>query len=384
MRWVLPDYLRDELPPAAEHLERLRRELLDFFRLHGYQLVAPPLIEFLSSLIVGGGEDLRLRTFELTDQLSGRTLGVRADITPQAARIDAHLLNRRGVTRLCYCGPVLHTLPASLTATREPLQLGAELYGHAGVEADIEIIRLLATALERARLPAVRIDVGHMGLFRALTEGVAPERAEALFELLQTKDAAGIEEMLAEMRDALDAERADSLRALLGLYGGVEVLAAARARLAPLPAVVRALDELEALAAALADLPLGFDLADLRGYHYHTGVMFAAYGADHPSALALGGRYDGLGAAFGRARPATGFSIDLRELIARLPLAPLPGAILAPTVGDEALEAVVAQLREAGQAVVRELPGHPLDEWREAGCDRRLVRRAGHWVVEPL
>lgn len=221
MRWVLPDYLRDELPPAAEHLERLRRELLDLFRLHGYQLVAPPLIEFLSSLIVGGGEDLRLRTFELTDQLSGRTLGVRADITPQVARIDAHLLNRRGVTRLCYCGPVLHTLPASLTATREPLQLGAELYGHAGVEADIEIIRLLATALERARLPAVRIDVGHMGLFRALTEGVAPERAEALFELLQAKDSAGLEEALAEMEDTLDAERAASLRALPGLYGGM-------------------------------------------------------------------------------------------------------------------------------------------------------------------
>ncbi|MFC4487488.1 ATP phosphoribosyltransferase regulatory subunit [Tepidiphilus baoligensis] len=384
MRWVLPDYLRDELPPAAEHLERLRRDLLDLFRLHGYQLVAPPLIEFLSSLIVGGEEDLRLRTFGLTDQLSGQTMGVRADITPQVARIDAHLLNRRGVTRLCYCGPVLHTLPASLTATREPLQLGAELYGHGGVEADIEIIRLLATALERARLPAVRIDVGHMGLFRALTEGMDHERAEALFELLQAKDSAGIENFLATTGAEIDEARAVSLCALPGLYGGIEVLSLARSRLAPLPAVVRALEELEALAEALADLPLGFDLADLRGYHYHTGVMFAAYGANHPSALALGGRYDGLGAAFGRARPATGFSIDLRELIARLPLAPLPGAILAPAVDDEALEAVVAQLREAGQAVVRELPGHPLEEWREAGCDRCLVRRAGQWVVEPL
>lgn len=384
MRWVLPDYLRDELPPAAEHLERLRRDLLDLFRLHGYQLVAPPLIEFLSSLIVGGEEDLRLRTFGLTDQLSGQTMGVRADITPQVARIDAHLLNRRGVTRLCYCGPVLHTLPASLTATREPLQLGAELYGHGGVEADIEIIRLLATALERARLPAVRIDVGHMGLFRALTEGMDHERAEALFELLQAKDSAGIENFFATTGAEIDEARAVSLCALPGLYGGIEVLSLARSRLAPLPAVVRALEELEALAEALADLPLGFDLADLRGYHYHTGVMFAAYGANHPSALALGGRYDGLGAAFGRARPATGFSIDLRELIARLPLAPLPGAILAPAVDDEALEAVVAQLREAGQAVVRELPGHPLEEWREAGCDRRLVRRAGQWVVEPL
>ncbi|MDD2408350.1 MAG: ATP phosphoribosyltransferase regulatory subunit [Tepidiphilus sp.] len=384
MRWVLPDYLRDELPPAAEHLERLRRDLLDLFRLHGYQLVAPPLIEFLSSLIVGGEEDLRLRTFGLTDQLSGQTMGVRADITPQVARIDAHLLNRRGVTRLCYCGPVLHTLPASLTATREPLQLGAELYGHGGVEADIEIIRLLATALERARLPAVRIDVGHMGLFRALTEGMDHERAEALFELLQAKDSAGIENFLATTGAEIDEARAVSLCALPGLYGGIEVLSLARSRLALLPAVVRALDELEALAEALADLPLGFDLADLRGYHYHTGVMFAAYGADHPSALALGGRYDGLGAVFGRARPATGFSIDLRELIARLPLVPLPGAILAPAVDDEALEAVVAQLREAGQAVVRELPGHPLEEWREAGCDRRLVQRAGQWVVEPL
>ncbi len=381
MRWVLPDHIQDALPAEADKIERLRRRLLDAFRSHGYQLVVPPLLEYLDSLTTGAGQDLKLRTFKLVDQLSGRTMGVRADMTPQVARIDAHLLNRRGVSRLCYCGSVLHTLPSTLTATREPLQLGAELYGHAGLEADIEIIRLLAEVMRLAEVPASRIDLGHVGLFRVLAAraGMVPGREEELFDLLQAKDLPDLRELVAGVAEPVRS----ALLALPGLYGGAEVLDEARACLPDDAEIRAALDDLSRLAAALGDLPISFDLADLRGYHYHSGVVFAAYGGGSPAALALGGRYDRIGEAFGRGRPATGFSLDLRELAVRLADPVQPGAILAPADGDAALAAVVAQLRSRGEVVMTELPGHD-GSWNEAGCDRQLIRREGRWTVESL
>ena len=382
MRWVLPDHIQDALPSDAHQLETLRRRLLDAFRVRGYQLVMPPLLEYLDSLTTGAGRDLALRTFTLVDQLSGRTMGVRADMTPQVTRIDAHLLNRQGVSRLCYCGSVLHTLPSTLTATREPLQLGAELYGHAGIEADVEILRLLAEVLRLAEVPASRIDIGHVGIFHALAAraGLVPGREEELFGLLQAKDVPELRRVLADV-----AEPARSaLLALPELYGGPEVLDEAAARLPQDAEITALLDELRQLAAALADLPVSFDLADLRGYHYHSGVVFAAYGADSPAALALGGRYDRVGKAFGRARPAVGFSLDLRELVWRLPAATaMAGAVLAPLDADAALAEEVAVLRARGEIVVTALPGHD-GTWNEAGCDRQLVKRGDRWAVVSL
>lgn len=381
MRWVLPDHIQDALPAEAERLERLRRLLLDAFRAHGYQLVVPPLLEYLDSLTTGAGQDLKLRTFKLVDQLSGRTMGVRADMTPQVARIDAHLLNRTGVSRLCYCGSVLHTLPSTLTATREPLQLGAELYGHAGLAADLEMIRLLAEVMRLAEVPASRIDLGHVGLFRALAAraGLVPEREEALFDLLQAKDIPDLQALLADVVEPLRS----ALLALPGLYGGPEVLEVAAGRLPDFAEIRIALDDLRQLAAKLGDLPISFDLADLRGYHYHSGVVFAAYGDRSPAALALGGRYDLVGAAFGRGRPATGFSVDLRELALRLGGSNMPGGILAPDDDDTGLQTLIATLRAQGEVVMTALPGHD-GTWKEAGCDRHLVRRDGRWAVEAL
>ncbi|HNB05493.1 ATP phosphoribosyltransferase regulatory subunit [Thauera sp.] len=382
MRWVLPDHIQDALPSDAHRLESLRRRLLDAFRLRGYQLVMPPLLEYLDSLTTGAGKDLELRTFKLVDQLSGRSMGVRADMTPQVTRIDAHLLNRRGVSRLCYCGSVLHTLPSTLTGTREPLQLGAELYGHAGIEADVEILRLLAEVLRLAEVPASRIDIGHVGLFHALAAraGLVPGREEELFDLLQAKDVPELRRMLADVSEPARS----ALLALPELYGGPEVLAEAAARLPQDAEIAGPLAELRQLADALGDLPVSFDLADLRGYHYHSGVVFAAYGAESPAALALGGRYDRVGQAFGRARPATGFSLDLRELAWHLPTPAAPaGAVLAPPDDDAGLTSEVSALRARGEIVMVALPGHE-GTWNEAGCDRQLVKRGDRWAVVPL
>lgn len=382
MRWVLPDHIQDALPSDAHRLESLRRRLLDAFRLRGYQLVIPPLLEYLDSLTTGAGKDLELRTFKLVDQLSGRSMGVRADMTPQVTRIDAHLLNRRGVSRLCYCGSVLHTLPSTLTGTREPLQLGAELYGHAGIEADVEILRLLAEVLRLAEVPASRIDIGHVGLFHALAAraGLVPGREEELFGLLQAKDVPELRRVLADVPEPARG----ALLALPELYGGPEVLAEAAARLPQDAEIAGPLAELRQLAEALGDLPVSFDLADLRGYHYHSGVVFAAYGAESPAALALGGRYDRVGEAFGRARPATGFSLDLRELAWHLPTPAAPaGAVLAPPGDDAGLATEISVLRARGEIVVVELPGHE-GTWNEAGCDRQLVKRGDRWAIVPL
>jgi ATP phosphoribosyltransferase regulatory subunit len=311
MKWVLPEYVEDILPAEAMRIERLRRAILDLFFAHDYELVMPPLLEYMDSLLTGTGHDLELRTFKVVDQISGKTMGVRADITPQVARIDAHLLNRKGVTRLCYCGSVLHTRPAAPGATREPIQVGAEIYGNAAVDADLEIQKLLCEALKLAKLSDLRLDVGHVAVFRSIAHAakLGAELEGRLFEALQKKD-------LPELRSLskkFDAKTRAALLLLPELYGGAEVLDAAEKKLPNLPELAKALNTLRALAKA-CPVPVSFDLAELRGYHYHSGVVFDAYCAGVTGPVARGGRYDEVGKAFGRARPATGFSIDLRSV----------------------------------------------------------------------
>ena len=378
--WLLPEYVEDVLPPEAEAIEALRAALLELFRVHGYELVMPPMLEYMDSLLTGTGHDLDLQTFKLIDQLSGRTMGLRADMTPQAARIDAHLLNRAGVTRLCYCGSVLHAQPRGLTATREPLQIGAEIYGHAGIESDVEIQRLLRATLARCGLSELRLDLGHVGVFRAIVRrgGVSPELEEELLAVLQAKDSGGI----AKLAAGLGAETRAALLQLPRLYGGADVIATAKSMLPAYPEIKAALDELAALVAD-DGMAIGIDLADLRGYHYHSGVVFAAYCAGLPSAVALGGRYDEVGKAFGRARPATGFSMDLREIARIAPRPPKAKGILAPCVSDAALASRIEALRAVGEVVVADLPGHE-GARAELGCDRRLVLKQGRWEIEAL
>jgi len=382
--WLLPEAIEDVLPTEAWHLETLRRRLLDEFHRHGYEFVIPPLLEYVESLLTGSARDLDLRTFKLVDQLSGRTMGIRADIAPQAARIDAHLLNRKGVTRLCYCDSVLHTLPAGLTTTRQPLQIGAELYGHAGSEADAEMLRLLARALHLSGVATMRIDVGHVGVFRALAAaaGLEAELELDLFGALQAKDQPSLRELVAAVAEPYRS----ALLALPECYGGIEALAQAEKRLPALPEIRQALSDLRALTNSVNDLPLSFDLADLRGLHYHSGIVFAAYCAAHPGAIALGGRYDKVGKAFGRSRAATGFSLDLRELARLSPCPEIRRAILAPspsnTGEDLGLQELIEELRGTGEVVINALPGHDAAEWAESGCDRRLVRRDGNWKIE--
>ena len=310
--WLLPENIADVLPSEARKIEELRRRLLDRFRSYGYELVMPPMLEYLESLLTSGGSDLNLRTFKLVDQFSGRTLGLRADITPQVSRIDAHLLNRQGVTRLCYAGNVLHTRPRGLHATREQIQIGAEIYGHAGLEADLEIQTLMLDSLHLAGLTKVRLDLCHAGVLAALLElePAAASLGEALFEALASKDVPRLNELTAHLGQV----PREALRALPSLYGDASVLDTARGRLPNLPVIARALDDLAFLAAQANGAELMIDLADLRGYAYHSGVMFSAYVDGVPNAVARGGRYDDVGLAYGRARPATGFSLDLREV----------------------------------------------------------------------
>lgn len=380
--WLLPEYIEDILPEEALRVERLRRLILDDFAMHGYELVMPPLLEYVDSLLTGTGHDLDLQTFKLVDQLSGRMLGIRADITPQVARIDAHLLNRSGVARLCYAGSVLRTRPDGLTRSREPLQIGAEIYGHAGIESDIEVQRLLLRALQLAGVREISLDIGHVAVFRALLRraGVSGELESELFQAMQSKDAPAI----AALARGLDRVTRAALAVLPGLYGGPEVLARARRLLPALPEIRAALRDLAALSRQFADLGhiRSFDLGELRGYHYHSGVVFAAYAKDRPNALAQGGRYDEVGKAFGRARPATGFSMDLRELAAAGGGIPRRSRVLAPwRPADRALQQRIAGLRGRGIVVVEELPGHGRQR-SELGCDRVLVFRKGRWVIQ--
>ena len=380
MNWLLPEHLADALPREATQIESLRRRLLDHFYVHGYELVMPPLLEYLDSLLSGAGRDLDLRTFKIVDQLSGRTMGVRADMTPQVARIDAHLLNRQGVSRLCYCDSVLHTLPASMTATREPVQAGAELYGFAGMAADLEIIRLMADSLHACGLRDFRIDAGHVGVFKGLLAGagLSAELEAQLFSAMQGKDVPA----LAELVSGLPDELGKALVALPSLYGGREVLARARAVLPARSGIIEALAALEQVVEAAGDLPIAFDLADLRGYHYHSGIVFAAYTHGFAGAIALGGRYDGVGQAFGRARPATGFSLDLRELARLVPACGEVEAIRAPADNDPVLLAKISEQRRLGQMVIRQLPGELAIEGPR--CTRQFVRQGADWVLAPV
>jgi ATP phosphoribosyltransferase regulatory subunit len=382
--WLLPEHIADVLPAQARRIEEFRRGLLDRARGYGFELIAPPLLEHLDSLLSGTGHELDLKTFKLVDQLSGRTLGLRADTTPQAARIDAHLLNRQGVTRLCYCGPVLHTRAAALSS-REPLQFGAEIFGHAGLEADLEVQELALDALQAAGIDGLVIDVADARVVRGVLAGLPIDaaRLEQVVAALSSKDAAAV----ADLSQGFPAAARDALRALLGLYGGVEVLERARRELPQRGLITQALDDLQWLAEHLQRdhraVRVGFDLSDLSGYAYYSGTRFAIYGAASSDALARGGRYDEVGAVFGRRRPAVGFSLDLKALSEHAPESAPASAVRAPWGEDRALRAAVRGLREAGQTVLCVLPGHE-HEAQEFDCDRELVCVGGEWVVRAL
>lgn len=382
--WALPEYIEDILPVEAACIERLRRRILDLFRRHGYELVMPPLLEYVDSLLTGTGYDLDLQTFKLVDQLSGRMLGVRADITPQVARIDAHLLNRKGVTRLCYSGSVLHTLPSGMNRSREPLQIGAELYGHSGIESDFEIQRLMMKALDAAKIRRCYLEIGHVAIFRSVIRrgGVGTELEGELFRATQAKDLPALRGLVR----GLPPPTRKALMILPELYGEADIITRAGKLLPDYPEIRAALTALRALSRELRDVARVrcFDLAELRGYHYHSGVVFAAYAEGRSNALALGGRYDEVGKAFGRARPATGFSMDLRELSSASPNDSGKAGVLAPyRPGDAALRRTVEALRMRGEVVIDDLPGHAGTR-NELSCNRRLEKRKGKWVLEKL
>lgn len=383
--WVLPDHVADVLPSEARHIEELRRELLDTARGFGYELVMPPLLEHLESLLTGTGEALDLQTFKLVDQLSGRTLGLRADTTPQVARIDAHLLGRTSLSRLCYCGPVLHTRPARPHATREPLQLGAEIYGHAGPEADLEILQLALDCLEASRAGGLQVDLADARIVNRLLQDPALSAVQrhAIHAALATKDASALAVLCADLAPDLR----DGLLALVDLYGDIGVLDRAAERLPAHPEIVQALSQLRWLAEQIPGVAVSFDLGDSRGYAYYSGMRFAIYAKGASDALARGGRYDGVGAVFGhrieRDRPAVGFSLDLKELVAAVSPLPLRAAIRAPWGPSLTLRSAIVGLRSRGETVVCVLPGHE-SEIDEFHCDRELIEAAGQWVVQAL
>ncbi len=388
--WLLPEGIEELLPPQAAQLERLRRTLLDCYRSWGYELVMPPFVEYLESLLTGTGGDLELQTFKIIDPLTGRLMGLRADMTPQAARIDAHQLRRNAPVRLCYLGTVLRTHPEGFSGSRAPLQVGAELYGHDGIESDLEIIELTLETLAVTQVCNPHIDLGHVGIFRGLTRqaGLSQQAETRLFDALQRKAVPEIGELLSDSQ--AQPAVAAMLARLASLNGGDEVFAEARSALAAAAQPVQnALVELETIAQMLRqrypDLPLHFDLAELRGYKYQTGIVFAAFVPGHGQEVARGGRYDDIGQVFGRARSATGFSADLKTLVS-LSAAPdmKPEAgVMAPAEDDPGLRTKVRELRAAGKRVVFALPGQTASA-AEMGCDRQLVARSGSWTVVPL
>ena len=383
--WLLPEHIADVLPAQARHIEELRRSLTDVARTYGCELVIPPLLEHIESLLSGTGRALDLKTFKLVDQLSGRTLGLRADSTPQVARIDAHLLNRAGVTRLCYCGPVLHALPSGMSSTREPLQFGAEIYGHAGLEADLEVQDLALDCLRTGGLSGVMLDLGDARIVRSVLAGVMVDgqRLVEVYAALAAKDAA----TLRDLTVGFPHEARDGLQTLVALYGGDEVIEQARRLLPKRPLLSAALADLQWLAehvrSAHPEVNVAFDLADIGGNGYYSGARFTAYVAGSTNAIARGGRYDEVGAVFGRNRPAVGFSLDLKELAALAPTRPLHAAIRAPWAEDTTLREAIRRLRDSGETVVGMLPGHE-HEGQEFACDRELALLAGQWTVRAV
>ncbi len=379
--WLLPENIADVLPSEARKIEELRRVLLDNFRCYGYELVMPPLLEYIESLLTGAGQDMDLRTFKLVDQISGRTMGVRADMTTQVARIDAHLLNRQSVTRLCYAGSVLHTRPSGLHATREPLQIGGEIYGHAGLEADAEIQELVLASLALANISEVRLDLCHVGVLRALLDSdpVAKRHETEIFGLLQAKDVPALKELTKDFQPIVRQALLD----LPNLYGDKAIIQKAREILPKLDGIALALDELAYLVDLAGSAIVTVDLADLRGYHYHSGVMFNAFVPGLPNAVARGGRYDHVGEAFGRARPATGFSLDLRELARLMPLAERKDAVLAPWSQDPALRKKIMELRQSGHVVIQNLPGHE-NEQDEFACTSTIEFDGSQWILKTV
>ena len=392
-RWLLPEGIEEVFPRESARIESLRRKVLDLFAAWGYRMVIPPLVEFLDSLLVGTGHDLDLRTFKLIDQISGRMMGIRADMTPQVARIDARTASGNSPARLCYLGTVVHTQSDHLEKSRAPMQVGAELYGHAGHASDSEIIQLLLEMLAVAGITDVHLDLGHVGIYRglALRAGLNPDQEAELFEILQRKDRTELVVFLEG--SGVRAPASERLLALLDLNGPYRTLAAARECLGAAGEFVHeALADLDAIAVHLQRLfpalPVNFDLAELRGYHYQTGVVFAAFVPGYGREIARGGRYDDIGKVFGRARPATGFSADLKVL-ARLAETDddngsLP-AIFAPADDDPDLHELIRNLRGDGRTVVRELPGQA-EGAPEMGCGFELRKSGREWRlirVEP-
>lgn len=382
-RWLLPENISDVLPNEARQVEGLRRVMLDRFQTYGYELVIPPMLEFLESLLTGTGHDLDLQMFKLVDQFSGRTMGVRADMTPQVARIDAHLLNRSGVTRLCYAGTTLKTRVSPGTSSREQLQLGAEVYGHSGWEADLEVMTLMLESLDYAQLGSITLDLSHVGLVSEVVSELklSPEQISTLYSALQSKDIGSLKSLTATWSEASKS----LVMAFLEFSGEAKTVLTKAEQLLPItPKITQALKDLQRLCDAVTDLPskpqVNIDLADLRGYQYHTGVMFAAYVDHFPAALARGGRYDEVGGAFGRSRPATGFSLDILT-VARLSARNAnKTAILAPWSSDKQMCQVIAELRNQHQVVIQLLPGQTEDV-QGLVCDRELVFEAGSWKV---
>lgn len=381
--WLLPEFIEDVMPNEAARIELLRRQLLDLFKVHGYQYIIPPTLEYLESLMTGAGHHLDLATFKVVDQLTGRTMGLRADTTPQAARIDAHMLNYQGVSRLCYAGTVLRTQVEGISRTREPLQVGAELFGHQGIESDIEIQSLMIKALQLIGFNDLHIDLSHVGIFESLISSgdVNEDLERSLESALLSKDKA----LVASLAKDLDSDLQRALIALTELNGDADVLEKAIKVLPNFPGIAEALEELKALSSKLSGLALkvGFDLSELRGYRYHSGIVFAAYAPNYAGPVALGGRYDEVGEAFGRARPATGFSLDLRAVASALHPTESAKAILAPAGEADELLAEIEQLRSQGQIVIQALPNIQSDA-SELNCDRQLSQVNGQWQVKPL
>ena len=383
--WVLPDHIADVLPSEARHIEELRRLLLDTARSYGFELVSPPLLEHIESLLTGTGKALDLQTFKLVDQISGRMMGLRADTTPQVARIDAHLLNRVGVTRLCYCGPVLHTRPDRPHATREPLQLGAEIYGHAGLEADLEVLQLALDCLQASQMGEVLVDLADARIVAALLEGLSLSEATRgeVYSALASKNSS----LLAELVKSFPSDIQAGLMNLIDLYGDASVLSKALKQLPAKPQIKLALDQLKWLSDQLPHVTFQFDLADARGYAYYSGLRFAIYAKGASDAVIRGGRYDGVGAVFGhevsRDRPAVGFSLDLKQWVGIVPALTLKAAIRAPWGNSSALRNAISKLRQQGETVVCILPGHnsEIDEFQ---CDRELIEVAAQWVVKVI